>query len=194
MSPSKKIIISFAVFGVLVMIIAAFGIYPFFMRIKDDSEEIVKQRQALAEFFSKDKNLKDFQKLYREQKINFLKIENLLIDSEEPINFIEFLEREAANLGLFLSLTPGAFRQEKADPWPSLGFQLTLTGSFPSFLKFLNKLEAAPYLIEVSGLNIKRLSEKEIKGAQEAGKSEFLYLSPGDISASLSIKVFAKPQ
>ena len=61
-----------------------------------------------------------------------------------------------------------------------------MIGSSSDFLKFLEKIETGPYLIKIQNLNIRRLTEKELKSK---GFSQFAL---GDVKASLSIQVYAK--
>jgi hypothetical protein len=63
---------------------------------------------------------------------------------------------------------------------------MKVSGSFANFMKFLEKLEAAPYLIEIENLIIKRVT------ASELGWGEIKTLKSSDIQATLDIKVQTK--
>lgn len=162
LNPNKKIMVSGIIFGIVIFIFIVLIIYPLFGAIRAESKELISQKNKQVELILKTENIKEFQKNYKDYQPNLKKIDNLFINSAEPINFIEFLEKEAANSRLSIKITPSAKKEKEEDPWPSMNFQLTLTGSFSNFLKFLEKLESSPYLIEVLNLNINKPAEKKL--------------------------------
>jgi len=183
MSYSKKRIILIIFFLVSFLVVVFLIILPLIKEIKIKSEEFLQEKQVLTQLKIKTENLKKAQTLYTEYQSKFEKIKSLFIDPREPINFVEFLERESNNSNLSIGMSINPAKEIKGDPWPSMNFQLTLKGTFPNFLEFLEKLESAPYLIEFQNLNIRKLSEKE---SQEEGISE------GGIVATLLLKVYTK--
>lgn len=184
MTLKTKINLSIIVFIILTILIFAFLIYPSFLKIKEASQEIISQRQKIAELEAKIENLEKFKDYQEREKINLEKMANLFVDPELPIEFINFLEKISSDSQVKLSITPGP--SQKGDPWPSMLFQLASVSSFPNFLKFLEKLESSIYLIEIQNLNISRLTESELK------LKEFEKLSLGDVKATFSIKVYTK--
>ena len=152
----------------LIILIAAvfslifFLIYPFFNDIKKSSSGILEQKQKLLLLESKVENLGKFKNRSREIAPDFKKTEALFIKADLPIDFIRFLEKTAkdSNIEIQLSLSSGLF-------------QIALQGSFPDFLRFLERLQNSQYLIEVGNLNVSR-QEK------------------GDIKANLSLNVLSK--
>lgn len=157
-----------------IVILVIFGIYPLFSQIQNKSSELISQKNRLAELEAKSQNLKGFQLAYKTHQLQLAKINQLFINPEEPLDFIEFLEKEAESGQLEVKISPFSSQQEKQSPWPYLDFQLTLTGAFPEFLKFLERLEFNPYLLEVPNLSVR----KEPKSSR--------------ISANLLIKVYSQ--
>ncbi len=155
-------------------IFIALVIYPLFSEIQKESRDLVFQKAKLAELGQKIQNLNEFQKSYQSYRDDLDKAEELLINSSEPVNFIEFLEEEAQRSELGIEILPFT-PEKKGEFWPSMNFKLTLRGSFDNFLEFLEKLESAPYLIEILSLN-----------ASERGGGE-----PGT-EIMVLIKVYAK--
>lgn len=155
-----------------------FLIYSLFQEIRKEAENFLWQKTRLLELKTKIKKLKEFQAVSEIYQPNLEKINQLFINSAEPINFIKFLEKEAARSQLLIEISPLLSKQKKDDPWPSLNFQLTLSGFFPDFLKFFKKLESSSYLIEILNLRVRKLSSKE----EEKEK----------INATLLIKVYAR--
>jgi hypothetical protein len=62
-------------------------------------------------------------------------------------------------------------------------FKVSVMGPFPETLRFLEKMERAPYLIEIKSLSILRLSEEQLK------KEKYQDLSPEDVEMNLLIQV-----
>lgn len=146
-------------FGTIAVAFAGLVIYPLFAGIQTESADLVSQRKELAKLEIKIQNFRNFQKSFQAYQPDLEKIEKLLIDPSEPVDLIDFLEKDAARFGLSLEISPLAFKEDDK-PWPSLNFRLNLEGAFPDFLKFLERLESAPYLLEVRGLNAFKKEEE----------------------------------
>ena len=186
MSFKRKIYISIIIFSGLSILLTVFLIYPLFSEIEKSSQNFLSQKQKLLALEKKVENLEKFKKILPEISTDLKKIDNLFVDPKVPIDFISFLEKTSQDFQLSLKISPGLPLKIEKDPWPSIGFQLSLAGSFSNFTKFLEKLESGPYLIEIQNLTISRLSETELKS------KEFENFLPGDVKANLSIKVYTK--
>ena len=186
MIPARKTQISLAVFAIFSLAFLVLLIYPLLNKIKENSENFIVQKKTLLGLEAKIKNLRDVQALYRSYQPNLEKMDGLFINAEEPIGFIEFLEQEADSAHLSIEIYPSNPKKVNGDTWQSMEFQITLFGSFLNFLKFINKLEASPYLFETQNLTIQRLTDNDVslKG--------FEGLRAGDISAVLKIKVYVR--
>ncbi len=182
MSPRKKIYISLVIFGILNFLLAAFVIPSFLKGIRENSQELLLEKKKIILLEKQRKNLQKLDEIYKTYQPEFKKIENLFIDAENLIEFVNFLEKNASDCNVQLKISNLVKKTEKEKPWQSFSLQLVVSGSFPNFLKFLEKLENGPYLIEIIDLNTKRLVGDEIK------KEEFLI----DTQNTLSIKIFAR--
>lgn len=171
----KKILKILVIFIVLALVLIVFLIYPLFREIKKNSEELILEKGKLFSFETEIENLEQFKRVYQLLKPDLEKIDKLLINPEVPVDFIKFLEKTASDSEVFIEISPTSLKEAKSDPWPSLGFRISLTGSFPDFLKFLEKIESSSYLIEISNLNFKKISKKE-----------------KDINGNLFMKVYTK--
>ena len=124
---------------------------------------------------SSGKNIKDFNDNFKRYQSDLEKIERLFVDISEPIEFIKFLEQEATSSGLSIEIAPPVLREKGDNPWASFDFDLTLNGSFPDIVRFVDRLEAGPYLIRPLVVSVREDSvEKDT------------------IVAVISIKVYAK--
>ena len=159
-------------------------IYPLFIGIKRGSEELISQKKELASLEVKMENLRKLEILYPEISPDLEKIDNLFINFEMPIEFISFLEQLSRETVNQIEIFPLVQPKTPEDFWQPLSFQINLKSSFPNFLMFLEKLENSPYLIEITNLDIKRLTEKEPEQLKE--------ISPGFVMINLALKVFTK--
>lgn len=171
---NKNIVSLSITLTVLTVLLLVLAIFPLLKRIKQESENLISQKRLLVELESKAENLKKFQDIHETYQVNLDKIDELFINAEEPIEFIKFLEQEAANTHISIEIAPVSVQADKTDLWPSTSFRLIVDGYFPYFLRFLEKIESGPYLASLSNLDIKRLAKD----------------TNGDISASFLIKVY----
>lgn len=181
MNPNKKIYISAAIFGALSILLIVFLIYPLFKEIKKNSEKFFLEKQKLTLISQERESLAKLKEDYKTYQSDLEKIENLLIDSEVPIEFTGFLEETAKISEVESQISSMTKNPQENDPWPSLSFQILVNGSFPNFLEFLEKLENCPHLIEILNLNIRRLTERELEK-----------FPLGDAAVSLLMKVYTK--
>lgn len=186
MDPKKKTVLISIIFGLIALTLIGFVIYPLFKGIKETSQELIAVKKELALIQTGTKNVKQIEEIYQSLKTDLEKIDRLLIDPEVPIDLIEFWENLAADLEVSIDISPFSIRDSETDPWNSIGFQITLIGSLPNFLKFLEKIEYSPYLIEIQNLTVKKLVEKELK------LERYEQISPADISGTLAAKIYTK--
>jgi len=145
--------------------------------------EIKKQDLALIE--EKIKNINDFRANYQEIKENLEKIGSLFVESRSPVDFISFLENSAQRSQIKTNISASKLRQDQTSIWSYLTFDIEAFGSAPNFFKFLEKMEAGPYLLEIRSLNIKKISEDDLK------RIEFEGIFLGDVRGLMQFKVFS---
>jgi hypothetical protein len=185
MTTKNKVYLSFAVFALLGISLIIFLVHPVYKDIRANSEELILEKQTLTSLEAKIKNIEDFRKNYQETKENLEKTKNLFIKFKAPISFIYFLEKSAQASQIPLEIFPSQVKENKEGLWSYIVFKIDSASSFPNFLKFLEKLESSPYLIEIHGLTMSKLTEDDLK------RERFENYSLGDVNVSLSIKVFA---
>ena len=154
--------------------------------IRKNSEEFLLERKALTSMEREFQEFEDFERNSAFYQSNLEKLDKLFLNPEVPIDFIQFLEEESGNLGLLIKIFPSIITSRETDFWQSIGFQILLTGSFPDSLKFLEKLQTSPWLLEIQRTEVQRISEKDL---QLERLKDF---SLGDISFSIILKVYTK--
>lgn len=186
MNLKKKIISSLIIFSLIFLFFIFFLIFPSFKEIKNLSRELISKKEEILFLEEKIKKLEEFQKNYKKIKPDLEKIDSLFVEEKMPLEFIDFLKRISKDCQIPIEISTISITKTKEDPWIPIGFQINSFGSFPNFLKFLDKLEASQYLIKIENLNISKLTETEIKS------KEFEGASLGDVKILLSIKVYGK--
>ena len=184
MTAKRKIYLTAMCFLVIFASAVIFGILPLMSEIKKSSGNLIFQKRALDLFQQQLMNLEDFQENYSFYQPTLERIENSFVASEAPVNFIEFLEREAQKSDLKIEIFPLTLPLAEIDLWQSSGLRVMISGPFPNCSRFLERLEQAPYLLEIFQLNIER-----IKGEGPGKKFEILAL--GDVSFNISLKTFS---
>lgn len=157
---SHRIII--AVFALSVLVIGGIGFvaFPLFRSIQINAQELREQKARVQEARSLDGYLFAFANLSSQEKAELGEFAEMFVDPETPIAFIEFLESIAQSSDMELKITPGNPIQIKGQTWPEMDFQLASQGSYSGFIRFLKKLENAPYILEVRNTTVNQ-SKKE---------------------------------
>ena len=154
--------------------------------IQRNSQQFLLEKKALTSMEREFQEFEDFERNSAFYQSNLEKLDKLFLNPEVPIDFIQFLEEESNNIGLLIKISPSIITSRESDPWESIGFQILLTGSFPNCLKFLEKLQVSPWLLEVQMTEVKRITEKEF---QLERLKDF---SLGDVFFSIILKVYTK--
>jgi hypothetical protein len=174
----KKIKISIAVFLGLIILVNVFIVYPILEEIKNNSHWLISEKDRFLTLNKKIDSLKNLDVSYNDREGTLKQIDNLFIDSEVPVDFINFLETTGKQSSVSVEIAPFSVGKNNENSWPFLNFQLTVSGPFPYFMMFLEKIENSPYLIEIQNLTI--------------GQSTEIKQSSGNIKAVLSLKAFSK--
>ena len=185
MTTTHQIKISMAILVVLGICLIAFLISSPFKEIEKKSNEILSQKAVLMTLEAKTDNLEKFKLFAENNKLNLEKVENVFLESDMPVDFIDFLEKIARDCQVSFKVS-SLTKQTDKEIWPAFLVQLSSLSSFSNFSRFLDKLGSNNYLIETQSLNVRRLTEVEVKSPQLAG------WSVGDVQAEFSFKVYTK--
>lgn len=217
MNIREKTYLAIIIFIIFAAALYVFFISPVYKEIDNESNNLIGQKINLNLIEKKQKELERLEKKYLEIQSNLEKTQDLFVDKKEPLSFISFLEVNAAESNLWLEISPAviqkdlvvkkqekkagpdelkgekneerqiAKKEEPQDLWPSLIFNISLTGPFPNFMKFFEKLENSDFLVEINSVALGRISE-----AREATPAMPLKINAGDINSVLIVKVSAK--
>lgn len=193
---SQKKQIFFVALLFLIIFILIFFLFarPMLIKIKQAGKDLAKQELVLGELNSQLASFEDFQKKNADFQQYFSVVKDCFVDSGAPIKFMEFLENEAQILGV--KLTVAALPLSK-DPKFSSAFQITLEGKFSDALRFLERLEESPWLVELGGLVVNRFSETQQKQQQTKTQNQDEMERPrevGDVSMLFTVKALSAKQ
>lgn len=185
MNPKKQIIITSLILGLISIVFLFFVSLFLVKKIQKNSETIFRQRREFRSLANQGKELEEIQRLYNRVEPDFTRIDNFFLDFEVPVDFIKFLEAAAKDTDVSINISTGNIK--KRDPellWNYTDFQIGLSGSFSNFLKFIKKIESAPFLLEITNLSVQKSGQVE---TTQKGKKV-----SEELKANLSIKVFTK--
>lgn len=151
----KKIIVISIIFGIIVIILLFFVIYPLLSGVKKNSQEFILAKKELISFKAETEEFEQSKKAYGSLKADLEKIDELFINPDVPIDLIKFWRETAKDSSLSIDIFPTSLGASETALWDSIGFRLSLIGSFSNFLKFVEKIETASYLIEIQNLSAK---------------------------------------
>ncbi len=172
----KRTIITLLILGAVISFLVLFVIKQIFGQIETESGNFAVQKKELLESDIKAQNIRDFNDNFKQYQPNLEKIGGIFLNISEPIEFIQFLEKEAGDSHLSIEIAPPVFRGGDKDSWSAFDFSLSLKGSSPNLLRFLERIDSAQYLVETVKLTIGKNSDK----------------TGVDATATLLIKVYAK--
>jgi len=177
----SQIYIISAVFTIVIIFLILFFAFPYFKEIKQNSEELVSVKNNLASLGDQVSEVEKFEINYVSYRADLEKIDRLYVDSKNPAEFFEFLEKTADECQVAMEVSLAENSSSKASSF--VGFKIFSTGEFSKVLKFLEKLEAGQYLVEVQELSI---SSSEQSGAAKKTSTK-------QVDANFLIRAFTKP-
>jgi len=196
----NQIITILSIYGALSLLLVVFLIYPLFNEIIKNSQDLISEKNNIITLETQVKEIENFKENYETYKKDLEKIDNLFIDPDNPVNFIEFLESAASNSGVSLKISSvPTYTESQKVTQNFITLQFASTGDFSKILGFIKKIEEGPYLIEITNLTIGNPKETEggaqiappAKTTKPAKVTPEVYLNR-KVDASFSIKVFTK--
>jgi Tfp pilus assembly protein PilO len=186
MTTKNKINLTLLVILAISVLLFVFLIKPIYINIQDNVQELISQREQLGALEDKIKNIEEFKKNYAQIEQNLDKGEDFFVNSEAPVNFINFLEKAGSDSQITIEIEPYSAVLQLGDEWLSNRFQIASLGNPSQILKFIEKIESGPYLVEVVDLTITSLGERDLKS------KEFEGWPLGTVALSLNLKAFAQ--
>jgi len=172
MSPYKKIYISLATFGAIILLFLFLVYLPWAAQIKKSAEDLIFQKEAFFSLKESQEALEKLRKDFINLKPEVEKIEDLFLESENPVEFLNYLEETALSSGILIQTSALSFGGKNNGAFPYLSLQVSFKSRFFNFSKFLDRLENSSFMLEIQNLNVRKIGD--------------------EVSVSFPLKVFTK--
>jgi hypothetical protein len=156
----KKIFITVICFS-LVIIILFFACIYLVNNIKKIASSLTDAKNSIETLAIQTREIKNFKTNYQEYKASLQEIDKLFVSQQDPVSFIEFLEKTALSTGV----TSKASLQSTPKDSKFMLLQISASAnSVQSIYNFINKLENGHYLLELQNINLQNsISDNETK-------------------------------
>lgn len=173
----KKVIVT----GVVAVLAVAFFVVIFWKLASgvQTARQVLQELQSkIAELDLEERSSKSSKIILETRADDLARLGNIAISREQPVEFIEALERSAKALGVKLALDIDETNKQTG----KLVFRLTVEGGEQNVLRYFRLLELAPYDIKITDFNFERLSK-------ESGQTGRIGLFTGTrLSVSLNVR------
>jgi len=147
----KSTIIGF-IAALILLILFGFGIWLCFSKIEAGSSELFAQKNKINTLESQAAEIDNFKVAHSIDSLELEKISQAFVDPQNPLDFIEFLEKAAAQEDIDFKLSPLSFSNDGNKN--ILSVQVSLEGGFSGILNFVNQIENGQYLVSVQNLAV----------------------------------------
>jgi|SRR3989344_3099377 len=156
-SPKNTIYFIIAMFIPFFLGLIFFMIYPIFQSVRNHSEEFVAIQKKILLIDQQNKEVVDFKKKYDTYKASLENLQTLFVNSQNPVDFIEFIEKTAKEEGISdLNTTIVSNPVTSKTAQAVLTFRVSFTANFSNIVRFVEKMEKGNYLARVRQLGIKQ--------------------------------------
>src|SRR3989344_8665263 len=172
---------------IILMAVSAWGSESLFGRITQADATLSDAQKELASLSIQQEQIASIAKEYESAYERFVPLEERLLPREERLRFIMLVEQLAAEAEVFHEINAADDAPTAAAKGASpLYFNITISGGFPSVLRFMYLLENSRYFSAVEKVQITQ------GGGLAAQKKEGVTSSPDDVRAQLSIRTYTR--
>ena len=160
LSKNAKIIVSLVLLIIIVYFNYSFIYQPRNIRIKQLNQQISSLQSKVDEGRRIAARLDDLKKEYREltKRLEFMEV--LLPKEKEIPEFLVLLQETMDEYNInFSTFTPQGLVQEKDAIYAKLPINMTFTANYFETIKFLDRLENFPRIVDVRDLNLNPVGE-----------------------------------
>lgn len=170
-----------AIIGFTITACLAAAAWILFSGIVSGAKDIMFFKEQQRFFDEQGRAIDMFAENYQAKKQGLDLLAAAFVDAQNPIAFIEFLEKnaEGSGIAITINLVPAGSGKDTAT---TIMLQLLANGGFEAVMEFLEKLENGPYLISVDTLDIKQQD-------RQGGQAQ----APSGVQARMGVTAIAKP-
>lgn len=137
-----------------------FVIFPIFGNIQKSRDRLLLALQDELALKDQIAAVQEYRALAKEVRENLALLEDMLVDVQFPVTFVQFLERLAGENSLSIEVVSPA--GGRAGAGEEVVFQLKIEGTPSDLTRFLTRLETGPYLVRITQMQILRLEENMV--------------------------------
>lgn len=163
MKIKNNIYIVVAFFLAVALAMVSFVLYPAWQDINMGSNEIASEKSKTLLVDKQKIQLEDFEKNYETYKPRLQTVDQSFVNSKDPINFITFLENNAARASTSIEIRLSSLQEKSESGWPVSVYQVSVKGGFNSVVMFATQLETGPYLVRIKRLTLRQPQEDPTK-------------------------------
>ncbi|MBI5912902.1 hypothetical protein HY839_00485 [Candidatus Azambacteria bacterium] len=188
LSYKNKLYVQIGVLGVLIAA-SAWGSLFLFGLITQAGTTLRDAQNELALLSIRQEQIATIAKEYEGARELFSPLKERLLPREERLRFIMLVEQLALEAGVLheIGAADDAPVDGTAQGSSSLHFNITISGSFPSVLRFIYLLENSRYFTAVEKAQVMQ------GGGTMTQKKAVVASSPNDVKAQLTVKVYTRP-
>lgn len=174
------------VLGIILGIIFVF-VQPLINNIYDEKDSLEENKLKIEDLKKESTKTKEYREQKEDLELNQGFIEKAVIKKEEEIKFIETLENVAENAGAKASIelyVPPKVKKKKTteankeadneteeEKKNKSYFMISLKGSYKQFLTYFYELENLNYIFKISSVNVRAISELDLKNKNETERA-----------------------
>lgn len=165
METKKQIYIISSTFVLTIFFLLLFLVFPILNDIKQNSKDFANQKNSTYVLADEFDQAKEFQTNNKNFSVELDAINNIFVDSKNPVKFIQFLEKMASESNVSMEISKPYFVKEKSILIAFL--QLSVVGDFSSILKFTAIVESGNYLVKLQDLSIQKYKSNNSDNAEQ---------------------------
>lgn len=142
----KRIFYSIIIGDILLTALFVFAfVLPFTGSIRRSAEAFRTKHQEFERFQNFKEEVRSFKEFAEEYAPDIAALRASFVDRDIPLDFVKFLERNAAKGDVKISIAPGVVKKEGARSLSFLEFQIQGTGPYAGVMHLMKNIERAPF-------------------------------------------------
>ena len=151
---------SLGLLGAGALVSVLFGIMAW-LWVKEAKNDFLKKNEDLINLSSKKTNLVYMKRAQENITVNKDRILKSFVPEEKIVDFIVFLENIARDTGNFIDI--GSVSSQEESQTGLFNFKVTLTGTYPEFVNFIDRLDNSSYLARTKKVDIFETTDPQTK-------------------------------
>lgn len=156
----KRTLYTLIAIDILFVVVFAFALMlPLIKSIRASVQLVATQREEFARVQILKDEIRRFKVFTERHGDDISAVRSSFVDPATPIDFVKFLERNASQGNVKLTVAPGVVKKESGNARSFLEFQISGTGPYPGVITMLKNTERAPFMVSLSSVSIQRTEQ-----------------------------------